>query len=522
MVEEAASVGQQYRSGMLDFLPGRVDFGDRRRLTARFGHAQHAGVAAPKRITPSGLHAPSRNPPGILAQRLRRTTGHRHLLQPSRKPVHAEGQEPAVGRPDRTGLTPSVPASGRASSTSNDRTHRSGRPSGPGASNATLRPSGDNTPVLQNGASAGAGISKRTGVVTGGCSRKCTQARPAAAAIAIAATPIAAAVSIGLPEGGTAPHSPAAHPPGPPGNVCRATRASPMSRSRAFTSRSRQRRSRLERTAACHRAAGRRRSRSAARRPTCGTRLAVKQARPRQHLPQHHAERPDVGALVHRLGRRLLRGHVAGGPENHARPRRRQRQRRRVRGIGCDGPRALRDRRQAEVEHLDGAIGPHLDVGRFHIAVDDALLVRGFERLGDLSGDVEGFVDRDGALRDAIRQRRAFHQLHHERDGPVRFLEAVDRGDVGMIQRRQDFRFALEARQPLRVTGDRSRQHLDGDLSLQVRIGGPIHHAHAAGAKRRGDFVRTKPCSGFLSAIDRVELRCSGCGDHHFGGVPPI
>ena len=37
--------------------------------------------------------------------------------------------------------------------------------------------------------------------MTGGCSRKCTQARPAAAAIAIAATPSATAVSIGLRAG---------------------------------------------------------------------------------------------------------------------------------------------------------------------------------------------------------------------------------------------------------------------------------------------------------------------------------
>ena len=109
---------------------------------------------------------------------------------------------------------------------------------------------------------------------------------------------------------------------------------------------------------------------------------------------------------------------------------------------------------------------------------------------------VEGFVDRDGALRDAIRKRRAFHEFHHERDGPVPLLEAVDRGDVGMIQRCQHFRFALEARQSLRVTGHRSRQHLDGDLSLQVRIGGPIDDAHAARANLRGDFVRAETRAG--------------------------
>ena len=42
--------------------------------------------------------------------------------------------------------------------------------------------------------------------------------------------------------------------------------------------------------------------------------------------------------------------------------------------------------RQAEIEHFDGPVGPQLDVGRFEIAMDDALLVGRFERLGDLPG----------------------------------------------------------------------------------------------------------------------------------------
>ena len=38
-----------------------------------------------------------------------------------------------------------------------------------------------------------------------------------------------------------------------------------------------------------------------------------------QHLVQHAAERPDVGALVDRLAARLLGAHVGRGAENHAR-----------------------------------------------------------------------------------------------------------------------------------------------------------------------------------------------------------
>ena len=45
-----------------------------------------------------------------------------------------------------------------------------------------------------------------------------------------------------------------------------------------------------------------------------------------------------------------------------------------------------------------------LDVGWLEIAVDDPLLVRGFERLGDLLRDGKGFINWNRSLRDAVGQ----------------------------------------------------------------------------------------------------------------------
>ena len=60
--------------------------------------------------------------------------------------------------------------------------------------------------------------------------------------------------------------------------------------------------------------------------------------------------------------------------------------------------------RQAEVEHLHRAVGAHLDVRRLQVAVDDALLVRGLERVGDLPRDRQGVLERNRAARNALRQ----------------------------------------------------------------------------------------------------------------------
>ena len=69
---------------------------------------------------------------------------------------------------------------------------------------------------------------------------------------------------------------------------------------------------------------------------------------------------------------------------------------------------------EAEVQDLHGAVGPHLDVRGLQIAMDDALLVRGFERLGDLRRDRQRLIERDRATRDALREILALDEFHHE------------------------------------------------------------------------------------------------------------
>jgi hypothetical protein len=101
-------------------------------------------------------------------------------------------------------------------------------------------------------------------------------------------------------------------------------------------------------------------------------------------------------------------------------------------------------------------------------------------------------VAGDSTARDALRQILAFDELHHQRV----VFDAVDMRDVGMIERREDFGFALESRQPFAIVGDISGEDLDGDLALQPRIARPIHLSHTAGAKLRDDLVRTDLLSG--------------------------
>ena len=70
------------------------------------------------------------------------------------------------------------------------------------------------------------------------------------------------------------------------------------------------------------------------------------------------------------------------------------------------------------------------------------------------------------------------------------------RGDVRMIQRGEDFRFALKPREPIGVSRERRRQDLDRDLAFQLGVGRPIHLPHPAFADLRGDFVDAEAGAG--------------------------
>jgi hypothetical protein len=78
---------------------------------------------------------------------------------------------------------------------------------------------------------------------------------------------------------------------------------------------------------------------------------------------------------------------------------------------------------QTEIEHLHRTVGAQLDVRGLQVAMDDTVLVRGLERLGDLPRGNQRLVDGNRPARNAIGQRRAVNELHDERGRAVGPLE---------------------------------------------------------------------------------------------------
>ena len=66
--------------------------------------------------------------------------------------------------------------------------------------------------------------------------------------------------------------------------------------------------------------------------------------------------------------------------------------------------------------------------------MDDALLMRGFERLGNLLGDGQRLVDGHGPSRDALGEIVALNEFHDERSHAAGFFQAMDVRNVRVVQ----------------------------------------------------------------------------------------
>src|ERR1700740_675687 len=71
-----------------------------------------------------------------------------------------------------------------------------------------------------------------------------------------------------------------------------------------------------------------------------------------------------------------------------------------------------------------------------------------------------------GPFLQPLRKCFAFHALHHQIVDPILMAYVVEHADVGMIQARDSFGFALEALFADGISGELRGQNLDGDRAV--------------------------------------------------------
>ena len=90
------------------------------------------------------------------------------------------------------------------------------------------------------------------------------------------------------------------------------------------------------------------------------------------------------------------------------------------------------------------------------------------------------------------------------------FFDAVNRRNIRMVDRREEFRLAFEPSQPLAVVAEPVGQDLDRHIARQAGVVRAVHLAHSAGADGVADLVAA-------DARARLERHCaSGLPDDQF------
>ena len=168
---------------------------------------------------------------------------------------------------------------------------------------------------------------------------------------------------------------------------------------------------------------------------------------------------------------------------------------------------------EAEIEHLDRAVGADDHVGRLEVAVDDAARVRGGERVRDRNRNPQRLVEAHPLARNERIEALAADVLHHDEVVAVGRLDLVDRDDVRVVEGGGRLRLLDKAATAVRVGHPVSGQHLDGHFTAQARVAGPIHLAHAPRADEGEDFVRAKArtrLQGHVAAA-HYDVPCTDC-----------
>ena len=170
-----------------------------------------------------------------------------------------------------------------------------------------------------------------------------------------------------------------------------------------------------------------------------------------QELVREDAPRVLIDARVERLASHLLGRHVERRSDDDAlRGERRQRSHlRRAGGIDVETHAA----RDAEVEHLHGAIRAHHHVLRLDVAVHETTCVRRRERARDLDEPPLSRMHGHSGIAHESAQRLPVDELHRDVRRSVDLTDVEDGDGVRMVERRRGARFAQEPRRSLRGRG---------------------------------------------------------------------
>jgi hypothetical protein len=115
--------------------------------------------------------------------------------------------------------------------------------------------------------------------------------------------------------------------------------------------------------------------------------------------------------------------------------------------------------------------------------MDDALGVRGVQRVGNLDPQVEQFVDLQRLAAEAVLEGFSFQLLHHDKGLAFVLANLVHRADIRVVQRRGGPRLAPKTFEELAVVDEFFGQEFERHAATELGVLRLIDHSHCAAAE---------------------------------------
>ena len=155
------------------------------------------------------------------------------------------------------------------------------------------------------------------------------------------------------------------------------------------------------------------------------------------------------------------------------------------------------ERRDAEVEHLDVAVGPQHQVVGLDVAMHDRRGVGRGQRRRGLDADVEDLAKRQRSALETLTNGFALDEFRDEESCGVVIADLVDRQDVGMIERRCGTSFVKKTAEAFRIATELTAQDFERHQPSERGIQRLVNLAHAAAAQQALNLIAADggPCT---------------------------
>ena len=168
---------------------------------------------------------------------------------------------------------------------------------------------------------------------------------------------------------------------------------------------------------------------------------------------------------------------------------------------------------EAEVGDLRGAVRVAHQVVGLDVPVDDPAGLGVDEASSGVAEDPEGFAPVEATLRGEMSfDGASIHELHGQEVLASVLPDVVHRDDVRVIELGGGAGLLAEAIDEGRVAGELRRQHLDGDLAVEARLGGAEDAAHRAATQLPLDAVAGDPHGGAPRGVGSGRFPGNGSG----------